>query len=53
MGLSKDRRNTENILILRKIIDKFVRTRRSEVSWLLLDSQKECETVVGGLYEGN
>lgn len=33
MSPSKCRRNTENILILWKIIDKFLRRRRSEVSW--------------------
>jgi hypothetical protein len=53
MRFMKGGRTTENIFILRKIIDKFLRTRRNEVCWLFLDLQKASDTVVGRLCGGN
>jgi hypothetical protein len=53
MSPLKVRRNTENIFTLRKIIDKFLRTRASEVCWLFLYLQKESVTVVERFDEGN
>lgn len=46
VGFREGRKTTDNVFILRRIIDKYITTKRGEMYWLLVDLQKAFGTVV-------
>jgi hypothetical protein len=53
-GFQKGRRTTNNISILRTIIDKYLARKRGKVYWMYADLQKAFYTVVReAAYGGN
>jgi hypothetical protein len=40
MGFRKERRTTDNILILRTIVDKYLARKRGKIYWIFVDMQK-------------
>jgi hypothetical protein len=46
MGIRKCRRTTDNIFIIRTIIDKYLPRKRGKVYWMFVDLQKAFDSVV-------
>jgi hypothetical protein len=46
MGSRKGQRTTDNIFIIRTIIDKYLARKRGKVYWMFADLQKVFDTVV-------
>jgi hypothetical protein len=46
MGFRKGRRTTDNIFILRTIVDKYLARKRGKIYWIFVDLQKAFDTVI-------
>jgi hypothetical protein len=46
MGFREGQRTTDNIFIIRTIIDKYLARKRGKVYWMFVDLQKAFNTVV-------
>jgi hypothetical protein len=48
MSFRKGRTTTDNILILRTIVDKYLDRKREKIYWIFVDLQKAFDTVIRG-----
>jgi hypothetical protein len=46
VGFRKGRRTTDNIFILRTIIDKYLARKRGKIYWIFVHLQKAFDTVI-------